>query len=240
MSSPRAEHGASHRWRSTRCITKFYRQTAAQLGIGNLYPVKGQCVPLPERAAQAVRRDFSDAPDLEGSEQVGETGAGGQPAAPGGDFHLRTLRKNGFLGLRGVLAIKEFGKRTIFSFFKSRKKAFAVLKKLHYLCTRNRPNGALVLVRNTCRNTHGVRSPTHRQQTEGEDPQRQGTGNEAVYDCLVFRFPASHGGADEAKADKGTSTSIREGYACRNKGRAHAGKKVPKDTTPYGSGKGKQ
>ena len=29
-----------------------------------------------------------------------------------------------------------------------------------------------------------------------ENPRRQGTGNEAVYDCLVFRFPASHGGTD--------------------------------------------
>ena len=89
---------------------------------------EGQCVPLPEELHQAVRRDFFGRPLRPGGQRTGgETGAGGQPAAPGGDFHLRTLEKNGFLGLRGVLAIKELRKRTIF-FLQKAVKAFAVLK----------------------------------------------------------------------------------------------------------------
>jgi len=42
----------------------------------------------------------------------------------------------------------------------------------------------------------------------------------------------------KGKADKGTSTSIREGVRLPEQGgRAHAGKKVPKDTYPTVPGK---
>lgn len=106
----------------------FIRQTAAQLGIGNLYPVKANAFLYLKSCTKQFDVIFSDAPLRPGGQRTGgETGAGGQPAAPGGDFHLRTLEKNGFLGLRGVLAIKELRKRAIF-FLQKAVKAFAVLK----------------------------------------------------------------------------------------------------------------
>ena len=42
----------------------------------------------------------------------------------------------------------------------------------------------------------GVRVPYAPPANRRENPRRQETKNEAVYDCLVFRFPASHGGTD--------------------------------------------
>ncbi len=42
----------------------------------------------------------------------------------------------------------------------------------------------------------------------------------------------------KGKADKGTSTSIREGVRLPEQGGGHAGKKVPKDTYPTVPGKG--
>ncbi len=75
----------------------FIRQTAAQLGIGNLYPVKANAFLYLKELHQAVRRDFFGRPLRPGGQRTGgETGAGGQPAAPGGDFHLRTLEKMDF------------------------------------------------------------------------------------------------------------------------------------------------
>ena len=187
---------------------------------------------------------FSDAPyDLEGSEQVVKLVLEGNLLRPEGIFDLRTLEKNGFLGLRGVLAIKELRKRAIF-FLQKAVKAFAVFEKLHYLCTRNRPNGALVqLVRiRACHaRGQGFESPTHRQQTEGKIP--RGKEQETRQFTTASFFVSPHRMAvrtGKGKADKGTSTSIREGVRLPEQGEGSRRKESPQGHLPYGSGKGKQ
>lgn len=106
----------------------FIRQTAAQLGIGNLYPVKANAFLYLKSCTKQFDVIFSDAPyDLEGSEQVVKLVLEGNLLRPEGIFIFEHSKKNGFLGLRGVLAIKELRKRTIF-FLQKAVKAFAVLK----------------------------------------------------------------------------------------------------------------
>ncbi len=100
----------------------FIRQTAAQLGIGNLYPVKANAFLYLKSCTKQFDVIFSDAPyDLEGSEQVVKLVLEGNLLRPEGISHLRTLEKNGFLGLRGVLAIKEVTEACNFLSSKSRK-----------------------------------------------------------------------------------------------------------------------
>ena len=103
-------------------------------------------------------------------------------------------------------------------------------------------NGALVqLVRiRACHaRGQGFESPTHRQQTEGKIP--GGKEQETRQFTTASFFVSPHRMAvrtGKGKADKGTSTSIREGVRLPEQGGGHAGKKVPKDTYPTVPGKG--
>ena len=97
----------------------------------------------------------------------------------------------------------------------------------------------LVRIRACHARGQGFESPTHRQQTEGKIP--GGKEQETRQFTTASFFVSPHRMAvrtGKGKADKGTSTSIREGVRLPEQGgRAHAGKKVPKDTYPTVPGK---
>ena len=105
-------------------------------------------------------------------------------------------------------------------------------------------NGALVqLVRiRACHaRGQGFESPTHRQQTEGKIP--GGKEQETRQFTTASFFVSPHRMAvrtGKGKADKGTSTSIREGVRLPEQGGGARRKESPQGHLPYGSGKGKQ
>ncbi len=163
----------------------FIRQTAAQLGIGNLYPVKANAFLYLKSCTKQFDVIFSDAPyDLEGSEQVVK------------------------LVLEGNLL---------------------------------RPLVQLVRIRACHARGQGFESPTHRQQTEGKIP--RGKEQETRQFTTASFFVSPHRMAvrtGKGKADKGTSTSIREGVRLPEQGEGSRRKESPQGHLPYGSGKGKQ
>lgn len=95
----------------------FIRQTAAQLGIGNLYPVKANAFLYLKSCTKQFDVIFGRPLRPGGQRTGGETGAGGQPAAPGGDFHLRTLEKMDFSACEEFWQLRSYGS-VQFSFFK--------------------------------------------------------------------------------------------------------------------------
>ena len=126
----------------------------------------------------------------------------------------------------------------------SEHKNICIFEFLYYLCTRNEQNGALVqLVRiRACHaRGQGFESPTHRQQTEGEIP--GGKEQETRQFTTASFFVSPHRMAvrtGKGKADKGTSTSIREGVRLPEQREGSRRKESPQGHLPYGSGKGKQ
>ena len=112
MSSPRAEHGASHRWRSTRCITTLSGRRR------HLYPVKANAFLYLKSCTKQFDVIFSDAPyDLEGSEQVVKLVLEGNLLRPEGIFIFEHSKKMDFSACEEFWQLRSYGS-VQFSFFK--------------------------------------------------------------------------------------------------------------------------
>ena len=96
----------------------FIRQTAAQLGIGNLYPVKANAFLYLKSCTKQFDVIFSDAPyDLEGSEQVVKLVLEGNLLRPEGIFIFEHSKKMDFSACEEFWQLRSYGS-VQFSFFK--------------------------------------------------------------------------------------------------------------------------
>ena len=96
----------------------FIRQTAAQLGIGNLYPVKANAFLYLKSCTKQFDVIFSDAPyDLEGSEQVVKLVLERGLLRPGGILIFEHSKKMDFSDLDEFWQLRSYGS-VQFSFFK--------------------------------------------------------------------------------------------------------------------------
>ena len=96
----------------------FIRQTAAQLGIGNLYPVKANAFLYLKSCTKQFDVIFSDAPyDLEGSEQVVKLVLAGNLLRPEGIFIFEHSKKMDFSACEEFWQLRSYGS-VQFSFFK--------------------------------------------------------------------------------------------------------------------------
>ena len=96
----------------------FIRQTAAQLGIGNLYPVKANAFLYLKSCTKQFDVIFSDAPyDLEGSEQVVKLVLEGNLLRPEGIFIFEHSKKMDFSTCEEFWQLRSYGS-VQFSFFK--------------------------------------------------------------------------------------------------------------------------
>lgn len=92
----------------------FIRQTAAQLGIGNLYAVKANVFLYLKSCPKQFDVIFSDAPyDLESSEQVVRLVLENDLLRPEGVLDFRTFEEDELLRISGILAAKELRKRAV-------------------------------------------------------------------------------------------------------------------------------
>ena len=96
----------------------FIRQTAAQLGIGNFYPVKANVFLYLKSCPKQFDIIFSDAPyDLEGSEQVVKLVLEGDLLRPGGILIFEHSKKMDFSAYPEFWQLRSYGS-VQFSFFK--------------------------------------------------------------------------------------------------------------------------
>jgi 16S rRNA (guanine(966)-N(2))-methyltransferase RsmD len=96
----------------------FIRNTAKQLGIDNLYPVKANVFLYLRSCAKQFDIVFSDAPyDLEGREQVVEAVMGGDLLRPGGLLIFEHSDKTDVSSYPGFWQLRSYGS-VRFSFFK--------------------------------------------------------------------------------------------------------------------------
>ena len=96
----------------------FIRQTAAQLGIGNLYPVKANAFLYLKSCTKQFDVIFSDAPyDLEGSEQVVKLVLERGLLRPGGILIFEHSKKMDFSDFNEFWQLRSYGS-VQFSFFK--------------------------------------------------------------------------------------------------------------------------
>ena len=96
----------------------FIRQTAAQLGIGNLYPVKANAFLYLKSCTKQFDVIFSDAPyDLEGSEQVVKLVLEGNLLRPEVIFIFEHSKKMDFSACEEFWQLRSYGS-VQFSFFK--------------------------------------------------------------------------------------------------------------------------
>ena len=92
----------------------FIRQTAAQLGIGNLYAVKANVFLYLKSCPKQFDVIFSDAPyDLAGGEQVVRLVLENDLLRPEGVLIFRTFEEDGLLRISGILAAKELRERAV-------------------------------------------------------------------------------------------------------------------------------
>ena len=96
----------------------FIRQTAAQLGIANFYPVKANVFLYLKSCSKQFDIVFSDAPyDLEGSEGVVDLVLDGGLLRPGGIFVFEHSKKADFSSRPEFCQLRSYGS-VQFSFFK--------------------------------------------------------------------------------------------------------------------------
>lgn len=96
----------------------FIRQTAAQLGIENLYAVKANVFRYLKNCAKQFDVIFSDAPyDLEGSEEVVNAVLGGDLLRPDGILIFEHSKKMDFSAIQEFWQLRSYGS-VQFSFFK--------------------------------------------------------------------------------------------------------------------------
>lgn len=96
----------------------FIKQTAAQLGIDNLYAVKANVFLYLKACNKQFDLIFSDAPyDLDGSEQVVKEVLEGDLLRPGGILIFEHSKKMDFSAFPGFTQLRSYGS-VQFSFFK--------------------------------------------------------------------------------------------------------------------------
>lgn len=96
----------------------FIRQTARQLGIENLYPVKANAFLYLKSCGKQFDIVFSDAPyDLEGSGQIVDLVLEGGLLRPGGIFIFEHSKKMDFSSYNKFWQLRSYGS-VQFSFFK--------------------------------------------------------------------------------------------------------------------------
>ena len=96
----------------------FIKQTAAQLGIENLYPVKANVFLYLKSCAKQFDVIFSDAPyDLEGSQEVVKLVLERNLLRPGGILIFEHSKKMDFSGYNEFWQLRSYGS-VQFSFFK--------------------------------------------------------------------------------------------------------------------------